>query len=1045
MKALTWAVDRPLPIFLAALVLVVLGLWSLDRLPVNRAPDIEIPYALVVATYEGAAPEDVESEIAVELEERLNTLADLRHITTVAREGFVTHFLEFEDRSDMDESVRKARDEAELAIQEFPDDADAPWVRELSFNDEPVVFFTLTGASDLTRLREIGEDLEPILEAVAGVSSVEVFGGHEREVQVLADPALLQARDLTLQDLAAVVQRHGRSVPSGELRSAEAQNLIRATGEIDTLEELRGLSLGPAGGGGLTLEDVAKVQVGHERPRSGAWWNGEASVTLIVRPRPDVDVLETVRRLQERVAEFRPGLPPGVRIVTSADQSADITRMLRQLGTSALLGMLLVVVVLLAVFGVRQALLVSSVLPLSLLFTVVGLLVLDMEISNIALFGMILVLGLVVDGAIVVAESIQAEREAGAKPRHAAKAGLARVGMPVISADLTTVAAFAPMLLMVGVMGQFMSVLPKVVMFALAGSIFVDHLLLPAAAGRMEGSSPARPRRRLVSPDLAGLRSRYARALEGALTRPKSVLAAGFASFALAAALFLGGAIDSIFMPAGDRGRFDVNFELPLGTSLEETGRVGRLLAAEAAALPEVASTVLTTGDTGALNTRGGQGGESGPSYGRLTVELVPAGERSRGQRPVAQDLRSRLERYAGVRLDVRHPDEGPPTGAELAVRLKGADLERLADLADDVRLRVEGLAEAQDVRVDHDRGKPEIRVDLDRARAAEVFGIDPGQVSAALLTAFYGLEVGRMWIDGERVDIRLQAEPDRATTLDHARELPLRAAGGGLVPLGEMADVEFALAPNAIFRHDAQRAITVRADAAPGSSSVALEAAAREQLESLTLPPGYSIAYGGESEERDRSYASLIDALQWGVLLIFVIMAIQFDSLLQPLIVLLSVPLAVVGVVVGLLVTGTPFSFLVFIGIVSLTGVVVNSGIVMIDTINKKRRAGMSLPDAVRRGSLERLRPVLLTAVTTIVGLLPLTLGIGEGGEFWIPLGIAIISGLLASTSLTLFVVPVLVLLLGESRFDPFGARRRARRTSPARGRPAPDVSRAA
>jgi CzcA family heavy metal efflux pump len=1045
-KALSWAVDRPLPVFLIAAVIVLLGAWSLSRLPVNRAPDIEIPYALVVATYEGAAPEDVESELSIEIEERLNTLQDLRHMTTVAREGFTTLFLEFEDRTDMDESVRKARDEADLAFNTFPEDADRAWVRELSLNDEPVVFFTLTGAPDLARLREIAEDLEPDLESVAGVAEVEVFGGQELEVQVLADPAALLARGLTLQDLAATLARHGRSIPAGELRTADSQRLIRATGEIETLEELRTLSVGSGSTGPLALQDVATVRVGHVRPRSGAWWNGEPSVTLIVRPRADVDTLETVRRLRARVEAFRADLPPGVRIVANADQSEDIRRMLGQLGTSAGLGMLLVVAVLLAVFGARQALLVSSVLPLSLLFTVIGLLVLDMEISNIALFAMILVLGLVVDGAIVVAESIQAEREAGASPKVAAKSGLSRVGMPVISADLTTLAAFAPMLLMVGVMGQFMSVLPKVVMFALVGSVFVDHLLLPAAAGRMKGA----PRRRTdqeptgvrgwISPDIPRLRRLYARALERALRRPALVIGGSTGAFLLAAAIFASGAIGSIFMPGSDRGRFDVNFELPPGTSLEETSRVGRLLDAETSEIREVESTVLTTGDTGALNARGGQGGQSGPSFGRLTVELVPEGERERDQRAVAEDLRARLAPYAGVTLDVRHPDEGPPTGSALAVRVKGEDLDQLSELADEVQLRVDALAEARDVRVDYDRGTPEIRVELDRVRAAERFGVDPEQVSAALLTAFYGIEVGRMWLGGERVDVRLQASEAHARSLDHARELPLRAASGQLVPLGEVADVRLGLAPNAIFRHDTERTITVRADAASGSSSVALEDAAREALASVELPPGFSIGYGGESEERDRSYASLADALQWGVLLIFVIMAIQFDSLLQPLIVLLSVPLAVVGVTAGLLVTGTPFSFLVFIGIVSLTGIVVNSGIVLIDTINRRRRAGMPLRDAIREGSLERLRPVLLTAITTIVGLLPLTLGIGGSGDFWRPLGVAIISGLVASTSLTLFVVPVLYALLhrGRSGALPERQRERSEERSAAEGTPA-------
>jgi CzcA family heavy metal efflux pump len=1018
-KLVDRAVERPLSVFMLALLLVAAGIWSLSELPINRAPKIDIPFTLVFAIYEGAAPEDVESEVTIELEEELNTLEALRHISSVSREGVSTHFLQFEDRTDMTETLRDARDRADLAEVKFPDAVDGAVVKELSFDDEPIVFFTLTGGADLYRLRAIGEDLKPVLQAVKGVSDVEVFGGYEREVRVHADPRVLSQHGLTLDDLALAIQRQSRSLPAGELRSPKAQRLIRATGEFRTLREIGSITVANEPAGPLSLRDVATIELGHERVTSRAWWNGQASVTLIVRRRPDVDTLETIDRLRGTVDALRSQLPPGVEIVATADQSEDIGRMLDQLGTSAAFGMVLVLAVLFVMFGVRQALLVSSVLPFSLLFTMIGLYALDMGVSNISLFALILVLGLVVDGAIVVGEAIYAERESGEKPAAAAKLAIRRVGMPVISADLTTIAAFVPMLLMVGVMGQFMSVLPKVVIFALIGSVFVDHLLLPAASARFPGKARAR-RGPLApdglpwfSPDLPRVRSLYRRALERALERRPSVLAGAVGAFAIAILLYTSGIIGSIFLPSVDAGRFTVNYELPLGTGLDETSRVGRLLAQEVAVLPELESYVLTTGDTGALATQNREGGEVGSHYGRLTVELLPRVDRDRGQADVVADLRQRMRRYAGVTIDIREPDEGPPTGAALAIRVKGERLEEVASVAGSVEQRLLALPGAQDVRVDYDPGKPEIRVELDRPRAASEFGISPDAVSRVLLTAFYGAEVGRMWYDGERVDILLKAPGTFAHTLDNVRELPLRAEGGALVPLGEVADVGLSSAHSAIYRHDTRRAVTIRADNAEGYSSVALEEDARSALAGLVLPAGVDLEYGGESEERDRSYASLLDAVKWGLLLIYVVIAIQFNSLLQPLIVLLSIPLAIVGVSLGLLLTGTPFSFMVFIGVVSLTGIVVNSGIVMIDAINKKRRAGMPVEEAIREASIQRLRPVLLTAVTTVAGLLPLTLNITEGGEFWAPLGVAIISGLLASTALTLFVVPVLYSLL--------------------------------
>lgn len=383
----------------------------------------------------------------------------------------------------------------------------------------------------------------------------------------------------------------------------------------------------------------------------------------------------------------------------------------------------------------------------------------------------------------------------------------------------------------------------------------------------------------------------------------------------------------------------------------------------------------------------------------------------------------------AGVEIDVEEVGEGPPTGAPLAIRVQSRH-RSLADLevvARDVETRLAGLANARDVRMDYDRGKPEVHVELDRARASAEYDVSPEQVSRALRAAFEGLEVGRIWVRGERVDVRVQAPERYAEIVENVREIPLRTGDAGIVPLGEVATVRLTFGENAIFRHDGLRTITVRSDVAGGESSVALEAAARTVLAGLALPSDVQIGYGGETEERDRSNRSLLDAMKWGLLLIYVIIAIQFDSIRQPLIVLMTIPLSLIGVTLGLLLTGTPFSFIVFIGVVSLTGIVVNDGIVMIDAINRKRRAGMPVHEAIRTAAPDRLRPVVLTTVTTVVGLLPLTLNVARGGEFWVPLGVAIISGLLVASLLTLFVVPVLYELFERGPAAPVPAPVRA------------------
>jgi multidrug efflux pump subunit AcrB len=1023
-RILDRAIDRPLPVFLAGALTVFFGLVALYEIPVKRVPDVEIPFTFVVVPYPGAAPADIESEITIELEDELNALDRLRHLSSISAQGLSAHIIEFEDRTPMLEALRDVRDRADLAEPELPDDAESPVVQELSFDELPIIFYTLRGGADLYRLRRIAQDLRPALEAVPGVRRIDIFGGLEPEVKVLADPRRLAVYGLTLDDLTAALGRQSRSLPAGTLHAASGERLIRSTGEFRDLEEIRSITIASEAGRPIALRDVATIRVGHVRRTSASWLDAEPSVTLIVKRRHDVNTVETVERLEERVEALRGSLPRGISIQATSDSSRIIGRMIRQLGTSAGFGFVLVIAVLMFTFGTRQALFVGAVLPFSLLATLIGLWASGMEISNIAIFALILVLGLVVDGAIIVGEAIEAEREAGADPVTAAKRGIDRVGLPVIAADLTTIAAFLPMLLMVGVMGQFMSVMPKVVAFALLGSVFFDHLILPAAAAR---AKPAAARKRPWAearlswiPDIDALRQTYGRALQRALARRGRIMGGAALAFSLALVAFLSGVIDSVFLPHTDQSRFTVNFALPLGTPLEETNRIGLLITQQVAEIPEVEHYVLTTGDTGALASDNREGGRSGPEYGRISVELVDVRDRSRSQTEIVVSLRERIERYAGVEIDVDELSEGPGVGAALAIRVLGDQIEEIALIADEVERRIRGLDDATDVRTDYDRSRPEIRISLDRARAVARLGISPDQVSRSLLAAFRGVEVGRMWIDGERVDIRLEAPDESVADVASVRELPLRGADGTLIPLGEVALVDLAYGENAIFRYDTRRSVTVRADAREGASTVELAAQADQVLGDLALPASIALEMGGETEERDRSYASLWRALSWGALLIYCIMAIQFDSLRQPAIVLCAVPLAYVGVTAGLIVTATPFSFMVFIGAVSLTGIVVNDGIVLTDAINRARRGGLAIDEAIVTAARTRLRPVMLTTITTVAGLLPLTLNLAGGGEFWTPLGIALISGLVVSSGLTLFIVPVLYSLIERERTSP-------------------------
>ncbi len=1038
MKFFHGSIERPLPVYLVGLLLIFFGLWTLFELPVTRAPSIRAPFSMVVVPYVGATPDEVESEVTLDLEEELVQVDDLRHINAVSTEGSSVVFMEFEDRTDLDEALRQVRTAVDRAEAEFEDEVEVPVVQEMSTDDEPILSFVISGGIGPARLRQIAEDLRPDLEAVEGVNEVQIFGGFEPEVRIFAEPAVLAEYGLTLAELASRVRQQARAAPAGQLRGNSGDRLVRATGEFGSLDEIRSIVVANEGAGAVTLGDIAQVSLHHKRRESYSSLNGEPSVTLIAKRKPDVNTVDTVEKLKAIAFERSLTFPPGVRLTPTQDASIAIGRMLEQLGTSAALGLILLMVVLMVSFGWRQALLVASVLPFSLLVTFIGLFIFDMSISNMSIFSLILVLGLVVDGALIVAEAIHAEVEDGFPPMQAATRGIQRVGMAVLSADITTISAFFPMVLMIGIMGQFMSVMPKVVVFAITGSIFVDHFLIPAVAARMKHIDAHRHRigtgeEIQRSRFMRVMRPFYQRTLDRCLQRPTLLLSSCAISFVVAISLIVTGVIPSIFMPTTDRGRIIARFASPLGTPLAETNRIGELLTGELDGMEEVDHFVLTAGTGGGANPFGMGRERSGPERGTLTIELLPASERERSQSEIAEYLRTRFARYAGLAIEVEELSEGGPVGEALSLRVRGPRFDDVVVAARSVEEMVKGIEGARDVNVDYERSNPELRIEVDRALASSEFSLTPQDVSQALLIATVGVEVGRMWVGDERVDLRLSAPEDYSEELDRVRELPLRAGDRSLIPLGTLANVDFDFSPKALTRYDSQRSITITAEARPGYDTVALTSGATAGLAQLDLPDGVNVAFGGQTEERARSLGSLSDALGWGLLLIFIVISVQFNSIVQPFIVLLCIPLSIVGVALGLLATGTPFSFSVFIGVVSLTGIVVNDGIVMVDGINQYREAGVPLRRAVREASLRRLRPVLLTTITTVAGIFPLTLNLTEGGEFWVPLGIAIISGLLVASGLTLFVVPVMYWLIeGRLRlhWTLFNRKRRSRTT---------------
>jgi multidrug efflux pump subunit AcrB len=1029
MKIFEKAVDYPRPVLLAALVLCVMGVYSFFKIPQELAPEITVPVALVTIPYPAASPQEVEDEISREVEDVLGSLDDLDNLTTISQQGVSIAIVEFFDTAPVEERVRDVQDALDRVRGEFPEDVEEPIVEEVSFSDIPIVMVTVTGEVSALRLREIAEDLEPLVESVEGVRQVQLFGGREPEMQVLLDEDKVRAYGLTPIEIVRALRAENLNIPGGKLETPRTDFLVRTLGRFADPADIAGTVVATRQGQPVYLREVAEVRLGTadltstSRIVTRELGEGKPSVTLQVQPEPGIDILRTVQGVKNKVNAYVAGTGDPITVTYINDETRELTRMKSNLGTNMWQGGLLVVLSLLFTMGMRNALLVSIAIPLSLIVGFFFMFIFGVSLTGIAIFSLILVLGIVVDGALIVGENIYRHVEEGLPRAEAAKKGIAEVGVPVLSADLTTVSAYLPMLLVTGVTGGMLGTIPKVVTFAILGSIFVDHFLLPVISQWFMKSRRAMTdeERAHLRPPLAErvvfqrLRQPYLSTLKNSLKHPLLTLMVNTFMFLIAIGLIGSGTLGFEFFPETDIGRFQVEVEMETGSALRQTDQVTKRIEKILASYPDLIYAVSTVGESGVFDSEFRFGSGSGPEFGKIFVEMTPPEVRETPLKEIVEELREDVGRLPGVKIVVRQREEGPPTGTDIAIRLQGEDLKQLTEYSRAVVDQLQRVTGTSDVRGDLRVGRPELVVDLDRTRAG-LYGVRPQDVGFAVQTAFAGISPNDFFATDEDMELRVKYREDQALTVEALEDVLVSGSRNGQpirVPVGEVAEIRLEEGPSAIYRRNQQRTATVRADAQEGFSADEIKAELRRILEGEGLPAGITVEYAGESEERDKAMAGL--ALSFGValLLIFTILVLQFNSFSQPVLVMLTIPLSIVGVVIGLAVTNIPFGFMPMIAVVALSGIVVNDSIVLVSFVNELRSQGVEVWEALTRAAELRFRPVLLTTVTTIFGILPLTLNLSGGGEFWVPLGVSLIFGIATASFLTLLVIPVMYSML--------------------------------
>lgn len=1019
-----WAITRPVGTSIISVAICVVGISMIGRLAVDLLPRIVYPQVRASVSNQGVDPEVMEQTVAKVLESRLATTENAVLIESDSSEGRTGVDLHFTYGTDVDLALRDASTKLDQARGALPEEADPPVIFKFDPSQIPVLQFAVSSPSrDQAWLKRWCEDqLAPQLLTVTGVASVDVAGGLDREIHVVVDPERLRSYRLTVSELLARLRAENQDVAAGRLRSAGREILSKTKGRFASVEDVRAVRVPLPGGGDIALADVAEVEDSYRDERVTTLMDGRAAVQVAVTKQPDANTVRVVdgcQRVLERLARDQ-FFPPDVTSQTIQDQAFYVRSAVSGVAQAALVGGgLAMLVVFLFLRSWRRTLIIGSAIPIALLGCVALMGVGDLTLNIMSLGGLALGIGMLVDNAIVMLENVDRHQRSQPDAIEAAHVGAGEVASAVTASTFTNLAAVVPFFLLGGLTALLFNELLLTISFAILTSLVVALTLVPMLSAqlfrlgrtsRLESSRVLR-----FVPALVGwIENVYRRQLPRALRLRWLVVLGAVAAFAAAILGF--GMLGEEFLPPVDDGRLSIFIRMPAESPLELTVAAGRAAEETVRGLPHVVHVFSASG--GAV---WGRGIFFRPTFASLNVELTPRRDRGMSASEwiaLAQRTLQGVPELADAQIRVRPPrirGLRTSTGTEdVEVQVFGPDLPELRRIGMDLQARLASLPGLANVESTYEEVTPEVRVELDRRRAADL-GLDVAEVGQTVRTAVGGSVPTRLTEGDREYDIRVRFDPGRVRSADDLAALPMFPSSGAPIRLGDVADVSETLAPQSVLRINQNRAVRVTASVLSELWTVAeATAAARAVIAEEPLPEGYVVRFGGQEEAIRQNRKAQLTAIGLAVFLVFSVMAIQYESLVNPLVIMAAIPLAVVGVVVALAVTGLPLSAPVFLGMILLAGIVVNNGILLVEYIEIRRRAGAaSRLEAILEAAPLRVRPILMTVSTTVIGMLPLALNPAEGAELMAPLAVGVIGGLVVSTGLTLFVVPCLYLIL--------------------------------
>ena len=1008
------AITRPVFTSMLMLLLVVLGIFSFRRLPIDQFPAVDLPFVTVQTIYPGASAEVIEREVTRRMEEAFNPVEGVRRIMSFTLEGVSQVMVEFELERDVDQAAQDIRTKLDGIRRDLPADIEAPLVAKFDPAAEPII--SVAFSSNTVPIPELTVYVDEVvrrrLEAVQGVGEARMSGGLEREVRVFLQPDRMQSVGMSVPEVMMALQRQNMEVPAGRLELGSKEQLVRVTGRIQDAAEFGDVFIATREGRAIRLKDVARVEEGTEEERSLALVNGQRAVALDLLKVSGANTVAVAEGVKEELHRMEASLPKGINVQVVRDNSVMIEHSVNDVIKELLLGALLTVIVVMLFLNDWKATAITSLaLPVSVISAFILIGALGFSINVLTLMALSLSIGILIDDAIVVIENIVRHREMGEDHFTAAKNGTREIVLAVMATTFSIIAVFVPVAFMKGIIGRFFYQFGLTVAWAVLVSLFVSFTLTPMLAAWW-GVEPHQgigwaPLTRLIGRFNTWFdkqAEKYRGIISWALRKRKTTLA--IAGFAFVAAFMLFPMIGGGFMPDSDDSEFAVTFETPEGSSLaytrEKADQIQR-------ALNEVdgvdyAYTTVGAGATGTVNN------------GSVYVKLTSPSTRDLSQQELMVVARENLSRLFGVTTSVLPSGGFGGPVAPLQIEVRGPDIKQLQQIADRVVADMRTIEGVVDVQSSLGEPRPELRLDINRDLANEI-GLDVGQI-AATVRPFMAGQTATRWEDptGEEREVVVQVDPSQRQRPEDLAKLPIATTrrddfGAAVtVPLGEVATIQRGTAPSQIDRKSLERIATVGAAVTPELSIAEASGLIQAKLDAMepTLPSGYSTRMGGETEQLAETMGYVLETILLAIILIFLILASQFESFTQPFAIMMTLPLSLVGVLLALLLTDDTLNMMSMIGLIMLMGLVTKNAILLVDNANERRLKGIERRQALIDAGAVRLRPIMMTTAAMIFGMLPIAMAMGEGGGFRAPMARAVIGGLITSTLLTLIVVPV-------------------------------------